>query len=115
MTRAIRFRAWDGLRMFFYADQGKMGRLDVSWEGHDTELILMQFTGLLDKNGKEIYEGDVIKHENEQISVMEWSEGDWGWFMRSVKNWNPKTHFDSSKDEIIGNIYEDSQLLELRK
>lgn len=76
-----------------------------NWYGHK-DYELMQYTGLKDKNGKEIYEGDVIQHENNAVSVVEWSQGDWGWFMRQFKNWSPKTHFDSSKDEVIGNIYE---------
>ena len=72
---------------------------------------VIQFTGLHDKNGKEIYEGDIVRHNDYgQISIVEWSEGDWGWWMKHIKHWNPKTQFDSSTDEVIGNIYENPEL-----
>jgi len=111
--REIKFRAWD------YKNEEM-----IVWEKlveNHTELIdlninperftFMQFTGLFDKNDKEIYEGDLVKHfDGGQISLVEWSSGDWGWHMESVKNWNPKTGFDYSLDEIIGNIYENPEL-----
>src|SRR5690348_3924275 len=116
--REIKFRAWDNREKVWldevtvYSDgswSGKKG--DVDGYSQEDECILMQYTGLKDKNGKEIYEGDIIKHDNGQISVVEWSQGDWGWFMKSIRNWNPKTGFDSSKDEVIGNIYENPELI----
>lgn len=70
-----------------------------------------RFTGLLDKLGVEIYEGDIVEHKNGQLSVMSWSDGDWGWFLTSIKNWNPKTCFNSDKDRVIGNIYENKELI----
>lgn len=63
MTREIKFRAWDGERMrpvtlwgfseeFVMTPRGSSGIEDYK---------IMQYTGLNDKNGKEIYEGDIVK------------------------------------------------------
>lgn len=74
--------------------------------------IWMQSTGLTDKNGKEIFEGDLVRHADYgSVSVVEWSNGNWGWQMRTVAKWNPKSGFDSSVDQVIGNLYEKPDLL----
>jgi len=110
--REIKFKCWD-------KEKNKMSFWENIYQTNDfwddahypETLPVMQYTGLKDNNGKEIFEGDIIKHENGQISVVEWSDGDWGWWMKSIKNWDPKTGFDSSKDKIIGNIYEDKEII----
>ena len=85
----------------------------------------MQFTGLLDKNGKEIYEGDIIQ-VNDEYRLVEWDEhrmqfmaiGQTTWTGEKGKSGNPKVAGDELKDfrqhlisEIIGNIYENPELL----
>lgn len=73
MTRPIKFRAWDkqGKEMFRAVMLSQMGdALIASGRGGSAEIdkdtILMQFTGLLDKNGFEIYEGDVVLIPDEE-------------------------------------------------
>lgn len=74
--REIKFRAWDGKKMWpsvgfvdsdvgraFYAEEYMVGGGERIWDVKH----LMQFTGLKDKNGKEIYEGDVIAEEETVI------------------------------------------------
>src|ERR1700740_1944046 len=58
--RQIKFRAWDKVRKHWEMDGLMMtigGRLSTN---HNEDYELQQFTGLLDKTGKEIYEGDVL-------------------------------------------------------
>lgn len=68
MTREIKFRAWsiEHKKMLPVHDakfvNGQMiGAKGIGW---DDTVEVMQFTGLLDKNGKEIYEGDILQYEN---------------------------------------------------
>jgi uncharacterized phage protein (TIGR01671 family) len=99
----------------------------------ESHLIPMQFTGLLDKNGKEIYEGDVIEvkdHEGKKYWENKTSDGkihknlivdcgmgdisfDFGMWYVSGKVNNSLLHIDHNgmEIEVIGNIYENKELL----
>ena len=73
------------------------------------DIILLQFTGLLDKNGKEIYEGDVIKtNEAGWIAKVVYNRD--GFFCIDNKG-GFSTECDWEELEVIGNIYENPELL----
>jgi uncharacterized phage protein (TIGR01671 family) len=90
--------------------------------------ILMQFTGLKDKNGKEIYEGDILKLSNGDTVNWLVKFGDYaddegystgshlGYYGERIKphyNFTITTHTLNELDgEVIGNIYENPELLE---
>ena len=76
----------------------------------------LQYTGPEDKNGREIYEGDIVKRgtygkENKPIIyLIKWQNG--GFITKLLKPSNiMTTQFEASESEIIGNIYENPELL----
>lgn len=105
--REIKFRAYDTNSKEMY----EIGRLDCPWTYDD--IRIMQFTGLKDKNGKEIYEGDIIHCDNGSVGTIIYykenmmykvdSSGTCG-FCHPVYGYAPPF-------EVIGNIYENPELI----
>lgn len=78
-----------------------------------------QYTGLKDRNGREIYEGDILLFAEELKSIVEFRHGMFGYeFCGNFIGYGGNYHFDfnpSDKDsnhEVIGNIYDNPELLE---
>lgn len=103
--REIKFRAWD-------KEQKKMLDDVSTWTDDFTGMLiaLMQYTGLKDKNGKEIYEGDIVKYKNDKPDKVIFENGGFmtsRFYHRTPNNW--KILLDEL--EVIGNIYENPELL----
>lgn len=120
--RTIKFRAWDKeekvMRDADDTGDGKALPLNTLVKSLTTRSFeLMQFTGLLDKNGKEIYEGDIVMSPNYEYDP---SEGDNPRLLNTVSYRHAFFSYDGSpmdedecseNVEIIGNIYSNPELL----
>ena len=114
MNRTIKFRAWDieNKIMVDWKDIRLMPLYSFEKkdnEGNPRDYILMQFTGLHDKNGKEIYEGDIVK--DAWIGIIIWEED--GWFIDPIPTNRFIQRLSSGNDlvEVIGNIYQNKDLI----
>ncbi len=126
MNREIKFRAWDGERMLEpfsiwhllnnYNSEYADARKDISkhnFERNEEMPILMQYTGIKDKNGKEIYEGDILERGSEGATVQKVVE--WSTKLNQSIGFNVGCPKKGVAWRIIGNIYENPDLLTLIK
>lgn len=123
MSREIKFRAWDNNKKIMYYDENSSFifssnkiecNFDNGWLTKNTG-IFMQFTGLKDRNGKEIYEGDILSNKDTYgYMVVNWSPTSAG-FCLDKKGWIFSHYFkeavDAEECEVIGNIHENPELL----
>jgi uncharacterized phage protein (TIGR01671 family) len=130
----IKFRAWDdelkvmhygigvtSLSVLIFEDVGnkmKVPQIIAEIGIERDEIYVMQYTGLHDKNGKEIYEGDIIswKHGRSEVKWVErkssetYGHGDYG--VSSTVGFVFDGYYGQPEEsEVIGNIYENPELL----
>lgn len=121
MSRVIKFRIWDKINKQFRDPEFLGGHINDLF-APDEMYVFQQFTGLLDKNKKEIFEGDILKFrkrggivENPKVYIdaVEWNPNMFcrgfkkeltalGYYSCFERMWNP---------EIIGNIFQNPELL----
>ena len=120
-TREIKFRAWDGAGMNKW-DWFTKNYKTVQWLEHNSTDTweVMQYTGLDDKNGMEIYEGDILDDGGvvEFRTDLRWDGGGSphsGYFSTNGYQYKDdgdlSYHYDIGELEVIGNMYENPELL----
>lgn len=123
--REIKFKLWHkGFKKFFttnYSDQiSMMPDGNIFWMGEcETDnFTILQYTGLKDKNGKEIYEGDIVRGKYGKNGIVKNYEIRWliGHFAAVDRNnITGDEHYypiGLLEGEVIGNIYENKHLFE---
>ena len=118
----FKFRAWDGEIILTedFAVTWDSAFYNISCATFSDNIVIMQCTGLKDKNGKLIYESDIVKYIDKagknQIGVINWRE--FCYFVNALGgddegNQDIELHPDYLQNiEVIGNIYENPKLLE---
>lgn len=129
--REIKFRAWDKRYNEMIYDAHKTYDYGCFCEGsiysqsfndilEEVDCEVMQYTGLKDKNGKEIYEGDIIKYEVPCESgsfidyiLVKWGKVEFSFLKKTSNNKFYRTTYQGlyKYGEVIGNIYENPELL----
>lgn len=115
--REIKFRQWYNDTMLYMDGM----ETEFSWEGGRGSFVdflhgkdnLMQFTGLKDKNGVEIYEGDVIK-SIKGVYAIYWKNSSCSFACRKLDETRGVYHLNKAralKAEVIGNIHQSPDLL----
>ena len=148
MNRVIKFRAWDTdkkvlvhetdldiLKNIFHIDfmDKEIGPPPIIYNiGRYNDNVLMQFTGLKDMNGKDIYEGDIVKfyfsvgdtvdlalreitgnyEPTEMIDTVEFMDGCFVFYNKNIDNYAYAKRYNEIC-EIIGNIFETPELLKV--
>ena len=150
MNREIKFRAWDNIKGKMIANSKDAAYDDAYWDGlymseydmlarllSSKKWTYMQYTGLKDVNGKEIYEGDILEVVNLEEESYYWTgyeNGMKGKLIISsnfclclldedgehIEHWNDGNHstgfsgfsdYASEHIKVLGNIYENKELL----
>lgn len=124
--REIKFRAWDIRRrdmyyigdLYWFEEEGVHEIIDGKGIGHHASYIIMQYTGIKDKNGKDIYKGDILDY-GYVVTYVDGSDlanlgMDVGFYMQ-------RDNFESwamlevgSGYEVLGNVHQNPKLLEVK-
>lgn len=118
MSREIKFRAWESKEKRWAAHRimpvlkGIIERLTLKdCLPISGRLIIEQYTGLKDRHGKEIYEGDIVRFYDRFVSKVEWKNARFCKDLNNGDGYTLLSEDDSGYYEVIGNIHENPELL----
>lgn len=110
--REIKFKVWDNVDHFHgpFDLQDLQSPRRAEWT---SDCPVMQYTGLKDKNGREIYEGDILSllahGSRNDLAEVRWSEC--GWWAAFQNDATRRLYPACIQSEVVGNIYEHPNLL----
>lgn len=130
MSKSIKFRVWDVKNQsFIHEEDAKHKRLAISFDGRiyhggwdsvlpENDYVINQWSGIKDKHGREIYEGDIVSFQHfsgedspkTTIEEVYFSEGMF-LFGRGLEFAMNDVNFGDETLDILGNIYENPELL----
>lgn len=125
--REIEFRAWIDGKMTYKDWIWERGqeihermrldtmclRIEREFERKKNDVVLMQYTGLKDKNGKKIFEGDILKgtyQEDTRMDVVECVNHGFFPFAEQT-DYDGITYYDVVEYKIVGNVFENPELI----
>ncbi len=120
MSREIKFRAHRLGEFYEFVDEWSFtGKQDILLRDKNgftlrewlKNLDIMQYTGIKDKNNKEIYEGDIVHNEHPRPRVVTFQQGAFGVDNMGFSELHDEHSVDINEWIVIGNIYENPELL----
>ena len=121
--RPIKFRRWDGRRMIHNPICNDIGVSeyidinDVMQRFEDTFVAIMQFTGLKDKNSREIFEGDIVKSPDKELAIIKWNDEEFCYQGALIEDGEESDNcwsggfWEYNEWKVIGNIYSNPELI----
>ena len=119
VNNRFRFRVWDKILKSYLKP---VNFVDLERASKDKDVVIEQCTGLKDKNGRLIYEGDIVKRhskysedEKDVVLQVEWNRKGARYITTDKKHDNWIFSMFDYEYEILGNIHENPELLEDKK
>ena len=121
--REYKFRAWNKVKQRMYYDTaGTFLTMAKQYDSMSEEYFFTQFTGLSDKKCKDVYDGDIVCIIDCGVALyqIQYLEDNFKWIVNRINaekgDWLDENleEFESECLEVIGNIYENPELLEVK-